>query len=104
MQLREWGRYRVQAEERPGIPAVVYLRGELDLGNARQLRDLLLGAAEDDDHLVVDMADTTFIDASVLAVLAETNAVLPGGLIVRGATGIVARAFGLVDMDHLLAL
>lgn len=102
MQLREWARYRVQADERPGAPAVVFLRGELDLGSTRRLRELLLSAVRDHDGLVVDMADATFIDGSVLGVLAETSTLLAGGLRVRGATGIVARVFRLVDMDHLL--
>lgn len=104
MELRGSPRYRLE-EERPGLPAVVFLRGELDIGVCPQLREILRrvggpeGAAA---GLVVDMADATFADSSVLGVLVEAHARLGGRLRVRGASGVVARAFAAGGMDHLV--
>ncbi len=105
MHVSGTARYRCQGGQRFGLPAVVFLRGELDLAVRRRLREILLGStgAGGSAPLVVDLGDATFVDSSVLAVLAEADARLAGGLRVRGASGAVARTFGLAGMDHLLA-
>lgn len=104
MQTSGSASYRLQAVERPGLPAVVFLRGELDIGVCRRLREILLGfpGAGGPAPLVVDLGDATFVDSSVLGLLAEADARLSGGLRVRGASGMVARTFGLVGVDRLL--
>lgn len=101
MELRGSPRYRFE-EQHPGLPTVVFLRGELDIGVCPRLREILRRASGAEAGLVVDMTDATFADSSVLGVLADTHARLAGKLRVRGATGVVARAFAIGGMDHLL--
>ena len=53
---------------------VVRLAGELDLYNARTLREALFGAADDALHrLVIDLSEVAFIDSTALGVLIETR-------------------------------
>lgn len=52
--------------------------------------------------VLIDVADATFVDGSILGVIAQANARSDGGIRVRGATGLVARIFHLTEMDHLL--
>ncbi len=53
---------------------VVSLAGELDLYNAEEVRAALLEACGDEpDVLVVDLAEVTFIDSTVLGVLIEAR-------------------------------
>ncbi len=57
---------------------VVRLTGELDLHNAPVLRETLFRCAEQGpERLVVDLADVTFLDSTVLGVLIETRTKLP---------------------------
>jgi anti-sigma B factor antagonist len=53
---------------------VVRLTGELDLYNAPALREALFGCAKrGPERLVVDLADVTFVDSTVLGVLIEAR-------------------------------
>ena len=90
-------------EERPGSAPVVFLRGELDLSSVAGFREQLTAVSEAHSSLVVDMADASFIDGSVLGALAAATTRFPDGVVVQGATGLVARIFRLGDMEHLLA-
>lgn len=104
MELRGSPRYRLEVQQ-PGLPAVVFLRGELDIGVCPRLREILRRAGGGEGGaggLVVDMTDATFADSSVLGVLAEAHARLAGRLRVRGVTGVVARAFAAGGVDHLV--
>src|SRR5688572_27024286 len=51
-----------------GIVAVC-LDGEFDLTNAPVLRDHIDSALETGNHVIVDLSQATFIDASVISVL-----------------------------------
>lgn len=90
-------------ETRPGAPPVVTLHGELDLASVDGFRTQLKAVAELSSSVVVDMAGTTFIDGSVLGALAGASAWFPGGVAVKGASGMVAKVFRLGNMEHLLA-
>jgi len=59
------------ALERPSRDvAVVVLAGEVDLYTAPRFKDVLLQAIDDGAvHVVVDLADVTFIDSTALGVL-----------------------------------
>lgn len=94
---------RIQVEDRFGQPAVLYLRGEIDVSNVDGLRRAIEQAARRSEQVVLDVADTTFIDGSVVSVLASANARLAGGLRVRRANPFVAKVFSLVELEHLLA-
>ncbi|HLY95008.1 MAG TPA: STAS domain-containing protein [Gaiellaceae bacterium] len=53
---------------------VVALAGELDLYNANEVREALVGVcAEEPARLVVDLAEVTFIDSTALGVLIEAR-------------------------------
>jgi len=53
---------------------VVRLAGELDLYNAGDVRQALLAAcAEEPERLVVDLAEVSFLDSTVLGVLVEAR-------------------------------
>ena len=47
----------------------LYLRGEFDAFNAPEITDHALQALAAEKHLVLDLSDTTFIDASVIGAL-----------------------------------
>lgn len=56
--------------EREEERSVVRLYGELDLANARRLREAFSALGEDDrGELLVDLAEVPFIDSTCLAVL-----------------------------------
>jgi anti-anti-sigma factor len=90
------------AESTPATELVVFLRGEVDMCNVGGLRDILARESTCHRSGVVDMIDTTFIDASVLSVLAQAQGRFCEGLRVRNANPSIARVFGLVEMQHLL--
>lgn len=53
---------------------VVRLAGELDLYNAHEVREALIGCAEEAPaRLVVDLSEVTFIDSTALGVLIEAR-------------------------------
>lgn len=53
---------------------VVALAGELDLYNANDVREALVGVcAEEPPRLIVDLAEVTFIDSTALGVLIEAR-------------------------------
>lgn len=93
----------ILVEEHPGRTPVVFLRGEVDLSTVVGFRAQLEAVAAAHSSLVVDMTDATFIDGSVLGALAAAGTRFPGGVAVKGATGLVARVFHLGNMEHLLA-
>ena len=53
---------------------VVRLIGDLDVSNVHRLREALEAIAVPDPHIVVDLADLTFMDSSGLGVLLEQHA------------------------------
>ena len=57
-----------------GGGTVVRLAGELDLYNAGDVRQALLAAWEEEpERLVVDLAEVSFLDSTVLGVLVEAR-------------------------------
>lgn len=82
---------------------VVTLHGELDLSNAHQVRDALVGIAG--SAVVVDLADLTFLDSSgIAALLAARKRILDAGhrFSLRGAQGMVRRVLEVTGLEHLL--
>jgi anti-anti-sigma factor len=64
----------VSGIERNGDAVVVHLAGELDLYNAHEVREALLGCTEQSpERLVVDLAEVKFIDSTALGVLIEAR-------------------------------
>ena len=60
--------------ENAGEACVIRLGGELDLYNAPQMRDALMGACDDSpQRIVVDLSEVEFIDSTALGVLIEAR-------------------------------
>ena len=60
--------------ERNDGATVVRLAGELDLYNAHEVREALIGCCEESpDRLVVDLSEVKFIDSTALGVLIEAR-------------------------------
>jgi anti-sigma B factor antagonist len=87
------------------LPAVLWLSGEIDLANAATLYDaslltLRLSAAE---HITLDLAAVSFIDAAGLALLLTLrNAALESGtsLTLRNPTARTARLLSVTGLDE----
>ena len=96
---------------RPRAPAddagrfVVRIRGDHDIANAHELRELLAQAsALDDRDLVVDLVEVRFVDASTIRALLQSRDALrqrSRSLTVR-TTGRTARLLELLGLDELL--
>lgn len=93
---------RITTAEPAGAAMQVFLRGEIDASCAEELRELFRRSLAAHRSAVVDVRDATFMDGAVLIVLVTANARFPGGLWIRGATGLVRRVFLVAGLDHLL--
>jgi anti-sigma B factor antagonist len=101
-------RLRVSASGRQGRSAVVELEGEYDLDTVpdidRQLRRAL-GPLYHQDHLVIDLAGTTFVDSSFIAFVVRLAAALRTRrrelLLVR-PSGQVRKVFGIVGLANVV--
>lgn len=83
---------------------VVSLHGQLDLSNADQVRDALIGV--DGSAVVVDLSGLEFLDSSGIAALltARSDIVDRGhSFELRGAQGIVRRVLEVTGLTFLLA-
>ena len=94
--------HRISTAEPAGAAMQVFLRGEIDASCAEELRGLFRDALSHHRSAVVDVRDASFMDGAVLIVLVTANARFPGGLWIRGATGLVRRVFVVAGLDHLL--
>ncbi|WP_103354188.1 STAS domain-containing protein [Amycolatopsis sp. CA-128772] len=86
----------------------VHCAGELDLGCARRLREVLLTPIHDGARgVVADLTETTFCDSTVFSVLAEAfHAAAARGVPYAIAAGEVAvtRPLQLLGLDRVLPL
>lgn len=89
-------------------PAVLELEGEFDLDTVPEIDRFLrraLGPLYHQDHLVIDLAQTTFVDSSFIAFLVRLAAALRNRrrelLLVR-PTGQVRRVFGIVGLANVV--
>jgi anti-anti-sigma factor len=85
-----------------GDVLVLSLAGELDLADAPALRDALRGAVERSPRrLVVDLAEVTFVDSTVLGALVEARARIGGEAFALAAPGLeVRRALEVSGLDR----
>jgi anti-sigma B factor antagonist len=86
--------------------AVVMPKGRLTMASARQLREVLDGLVADGrSRIVVDMAETTFLDSSGLGALIaglKTARQAGGDLRVARPTEAVTMVFQLTNLDKVL--
>jgi anti-anti-sigma factor len=97
---------RIQIDEVDGV-TVLFLAGELDMTAAAQLSDALTtGCSLAKDRLAVDVSGLAFMDLAGLRGLLGAHRRLlgegRGGIIVRGASGMVRRIFELTEFTSLL--
>lgn len=82
---------------------VVSLFGQLDLANADQVRDALIGVAG--STVVVDLSGLQFLDSSGIAALVSARGRIlasDNGFELQGARGIVRRVFEITGLSSLL--
>jgi anti-anti-sigma factor len=61
----------VTVESGPEGEARVRLTGELDLVSSRAVRDAIARAGQHGEHVVIDLTDVSFIDASGVSALVQ---------------------------------
>jgi anti-sigma B factor antagonist len=89
-----------------GDALVLSLAGELDLYSAPALREALRRAVErSPKRLVVDLAEVTFVDSTVLGVLVEARSRVGGEAFALAAPGLaVHRALEVSGLDRHFAV
>ena len=89
-----------------GDVLVLSLAGELDLADAPALREALRRAVDRaPKRLVVDLAEVTFVDSTVLGALVEARSKLGGDAFALAAPGLeVRRALEISGLDRHFAL
>jgi anti-anti-sigma factor len=84
----------------------LYLRGEFDASNATEIVRLAVRALATDNHLVLDLSDTTFIDASVIgALVAIQSAARDRGrsaVLQLGTAPVVERVVAITRIEDVL--
>ncbi len=101
-------RLRVSNGEAEGSPSVLELEGEFDVDTVPEIDRFLrrnLGPLYHQDHLVVDLAQTTFVDSSFVGFLVRLSAAQRAKrrelLLVR-PVGQVRRILGLVGLPNVV--
>jgi anti-anti-sigma factor len=101
-------RLRVSADTADGKPPVLELEGEFDLDTVPEIDRFLrrtLGPLYHQEHLVIDLAKTTFIDSSFVAFLVRLSAAQRAKkrelLLVRPG-GQVRKVFGIVGLANVV--
>jgi anti-anti-sigma factor len=85
----------------PDGRAVVEVRGEVDMNTAPELRGVLDSVMERHKHVVLDLAELDFTDASGLAVVAHASAITSGAegsLTLRSPSSAVLRLLEITGM------
>lgn len=89
-----------------GAPTVVWLRGEHDLATATSLSETIAEAiALEDDELVIDLSQVTFISAATIGVIIRSRETLRArsrALTLRAPTKCVRRLFEVCELSQLL--
>ena len=101
-------RLRVAADAADGRPPVLELEGEFDLDTVPEMDRFLrrtLGPLYHQDHLVMDLSRTTFIDSSFVSFIVRLSAAQRAKrrelLLVR-PEGQVRRVFGIVGLANVV--
>jgi anti-sigma B factor antagonist len=86
---------------------VIALRGELDLAGARAFEPVLMAAAEQDQAIVLDCAELTFIDSTGMGLILSALRVLGrrgGSLTIACRNPTVLRLFAVTRMDQTIPI
>ncbi len=96
------------AGEGEGVPPILELEGEFDLDTVPEIDRFLrrnLGPLYHQQHLVIDLATTTFIDSSFVAFLLKLSRAQRAKrreLLLARPGGQVRRVFGLVGLHNVI--
>jgi anti-anti-sigma factor len=94
--------------ERPGDGlAIVALAGELDLSSVPRLEGRLLGEAERQGNVVVDLTRLTFIDSSGIGLLIKAHQAADGRAALRTVVADgsqVERVFALAGIEKMMSV
>jgi anti-sigma B factor antagonist len=98
--------FALDTEELPGQSYIVRVMGELDLYTAPRLENELAGLAQADAaHVIVDLAESPFVDSSGLGVLLQAAGRLGSDRFALTGLGIEARrVFQITGADRLLTI
>ena len=95
-----------ESSTRPDGIGVVVPKGRLTMASARQMREILTGLVDEGTtRIVVDMAETTFLDSSGLGALIaglKSARQAGGDLRVARPTSAVTTVFELTNLDKVL--
>lgn len=84
----------------------LYLQGEFDAYNAPEITEHAYRALAAEKHLVLDLSDTTFIDASVIGALCAIKAAADArgrsAVLQLGTAPIVERVITVTDVESVL--
>jgi anti-anti-sigma factor len=84
----------------------LYLRGEFDASNAPEITEHAHRALAAGKHLVLDLSDTTFIDASVIGALCAINTAAAergrSAVLQLGTAPIVERVISVTEVERVL--
>ena len=84
----------------------LYLRGEFDAFNASEITDHALKALAAEKHLVLDLSDTTFIDASVIGALRTIHASAEdrgrSAVLQLGTAPVVERVISITGIEQVM--
>ena len=84
----------------------LYLRGEFDAFNASEITDHALRALAAEKHLVLDLSDTTFIDASVIGALRTIHAAAEergrSAVLQLGTAPVVERVISITGIEQVM--
>ena len=97
----------VAGVDRDGDAVVVRLTGELDLYNAPDVREALLGEiARGPERVIVELSQVEFIDSTALGVLIEARAKLPNrrGFMIAAPRVETRRTLEISGLDRHFAL
>lgn len=89
-----------------GLHAIITMPAEIDVTNADEIRQALLGVASQGPAvLIIDMSQTTFCDcAGVHAIIAAQQQAAASGTRLRIAATAVLRILTLTEADQLIPL
>ena len=101
-------RLRLAADRGDGGPPVLELEGEFDLDTVPEIDRFLrrnLGPLYHQEHLVIDLAKTTFVDSSFIAFLVRVCSMQRAKrreLLLARPNGQVRRVLGLVGLPNIV--
>jgi anti-sigma B factor antagonist len=81
---------------------VFYLVGDFDLSGVERFVEATSETLDDDDPVVLDLSELTFIDSSGLhAIVTLAERVGGRGFVLRNPRGTVARVFSIVRLEDI---